>query len=79
MIAGANNALSADGIAEMQIRWRLAEQYLLGLAGNPEDGKLALHAVISHDFPMLLNELRRLDPNVFQRSNRFPSIPLGVM
>jgi hypothetical protein len=53
--------MDAVEIEVVEARWKLAEQHLLGMSQNPEAGKLALHAVVSHDVPMLLNELKRLE------------------
>lgn len=54
--------LDIDAIEDMRVRWKLAERHLLGTSENPEAGELALHAVISHDVPILLDRLRRLEP-----------------
>lgn len=56
-----NQILDAEAIEDMKARWRLAERHLLGASENPEAGELALHAVISHDVPILLDRLRRLE------------------
>jgi hypothetical protein len=61
-----HEVLDAVAIEDMKVRWRLAEQYLLGASENPDAGKLALHALVSHDVPILLQELKkRLDPGAF--------------
>ena len=46
------------------IRWKLAEQFLADAAENSETGKMALHVLLTQDFPKLLEELTRLRPEL---------------
>lgn len=54
-----NRFLDNDSIEDMKARWKLAQRHLLGDSEESEGGELALHAVICHDVPILLDELRR--------------------
>jgi hypothetical protein len=44
----------------VMIRWKLAEQYLSERSNGAETGKMALHVLVAHDVPILLEEVNRL-------------------
>ncbi len=56
--------LDSSALEAMMIRWKLAEQFLADAAENSETGKMALHVLVTQDFPKLLEELTRLRPEL---------------
>ena len=63
-VALAIDPLDRASLEAIMIRWKLAENYLLDEPDAPEAGKMALHVLVSHDFPMLVKELSRLRPEL---------------
>jgi hypothetical protein len=59
----ASEPLDRSSLEAMMIRWKLVEGYLSETAKSEEIGKMALHVLVSHDFPVLIRELRRLRPD----------------
>jgi hypothetical protein len=53
-----------DFIEGLIIRWNLAEQYVEDLEMNSLPAEKALTILMQHDFPMLLNEIIRLRPEL---------------
>jgi hypothetical protein len=56
--------IDQDFIEGLIIRWNLAEQYVEDLEMNSLPVEKALTILMQHDFPMLLNEIIRLRPEL---------------
>ena len=60
----AGEPIDSSALQAIMIRWKLAEQYLLGSPNGTDEGKMAIHVLVSHDVPTLLLELTRLRPDL---------------
>jgi hypothetical protein len=56
----AGEPIDSSALQAIMIRWKLAEQYLLESPDGSDEGKMAIHVLVSHDIPRLLFELQHL-------------------
>jgi hypothetical protein len=56
--------LDESTLRAIMIRWKLAEQFLMDIPEAAETGNMAIHVLVAHDLPVLVEEIARLRPDL---------------